>query len=186
MARRGILSITAVAAGASMLAGCSYLFVSGVEGAYTATGFPLHGQVSSRDEREGGTLRIGSVWKQECEGEYVVSVEGASMFGVSMKDRIYRGQIYCLDGRVGRFELVSARKGRTGSIKGEIGGDAFQLRLIQPKREKCDNDECRWGLKWTYENERRDMQAYRKVEAEHKARLQKPETDKAVRSVDGM
>jgi len=35
------------------LAGCSYLFIGGVEGSYTATGAPLLGKVISRDAQTG-------------------------------------------------------------------------------------------------------------------------------------
>jgi hypothetical protein len=151
------------------LAGCSYLFIGGVEGSYTATGAPLLGKVISRDAQTGeGTLEIGSAEKQQCKGRYSVSQVKTNRWRLETGERTYRGRIYCLDGRAGEFDLVSTDKGRTGSITGEINGEAFQVDLIEPKKSECDTDECRWGLKWTYENERRDSTTYYKVEQEHK------------------
>ncbi|QIO76653.1 hypothetical protein ELH99_32475 (plasmid) [Rhizobium leguminosarum] len=153
------------------LAGCYYLFISGVEGSYTAKGTPLLGEVTSRDEQTGGTLEIGSAEKQQCKGRYSVSQVKTNRWRLETGERTYRGRIYCLDGRAGEFDLISADKGRTGSITGEINGEAFQLNLIEPKKSECTTDECRWGLKWTYENERRDSTTYYKVEQEHTPNL---------------
>ncbi|HEV7318348.1 MAG TPA: hypothetical protein VGO04_07040 [Ensifer sp.] len=172
--------LIALVASASTLTGCSYLFKSGVEGSFTETGRPLVGYVMSRNEKERGTLNLGSAEKQECKGRYEVSQAGTSVLGLSIKDQVYKGQIYCLDGRVGHFELVSAKKGRTGSIAGEIGGKTFRADLIEQSGNECENDECRRGVKWTYESERRDLHTYIKVEVEHKARLGTPVTSDAI------
>ncbi|NKL02804.1 hypothetical protein GFM02_32355 [Rhizobium leguminosarum bv. viciae] len=149
------------------LAGCSYHFMSGVEGSYTATGTPLLGMVSSNDEQAGGTLEIGSAEKQQCKGWYSLSQLKTNRWKLET-ERTYRGQIYCLDGRAGEFDLISADKGRTGSFIGEVNGEAFQVNLIEPKNSKCETDECRWGLKWTYEYPDRNTKTYQKVAAEHK------------------
>ncbi|WP_457587027.1 hypothetical protein [Ensifer canadensis] len=180
MSARAVPLTVLAMAGASTLAGCSYFFKCGVEGSFTETGRPLLGYVTSRNEKVRGTLDLGSAEKQECKGRYEVAQEGTSILGLSIKDQVYRGQIYCLDGRVGHFELVSAKKGRTGSIKGEIGGKAFQADLVEQRGEECDNDECRWGVKWTYESERRDLQTYTRIEVEHKSRLGTPITSDAI------
>ncbi|CDZ65121.1 Hypothetical protein NGAL_HAMBI2605_33880 [Neorhizobium galegae bv. orientalis] len=178
MARIEIVSLAALGVSVLMLAGCSFIFVNGVEGAYTATGKPLIGKVSAHNE-PGGTLALGSSDKQECQGRYKELRSGISVLGLQVKNATYKGRLYCLDGRTGSFELISAPHGRTGSITGEIGGEAFRLALIEPKKARCDNDECRWGLKWTYGNELRDMRTYNKVEAEHIA-------SKAIRSAGDM
>lgn len=152
------------------LTGCSYLFMSGVEGSFTATGVPILGKVISTDQQTGaGTLEIGSAEKQQCQGRYSVSQVKTNRWRLETGERTYRGRIYCLDGRAGEFDLVSTNKGRTGSITGEINREAFQVDLTEPKKSDCDTDECRWGLKWTYENERRDSTTYYKVEQEHKS-----------------
>lgn len=150
------------------LTGCYYLFMTGVEGSYAATGAPLLGKVTSRDEQTGGTLEIGSAEKQQCKGWYRLSQVKTNRWKLETGERTYRGRIYCLDGRAGEFDLISADKGRTGSIIGEINGEAFQVNLIEQKRSECSTDECRWGLKWTYENEQNDSKIYYKVEEEHK------------------
>lgn len=150
------------------LPSCSYHFMTGVEGSYTATGTPLLGKVISGYEPAGGTLEIGSAEKQQCRGEYRVSEIKTNRWKLETGERIYRGRIYCLDGRAGEFELVSSDKGRTGLITGEIGGQAFQVNLKERQDSDCNSDECRWGLKWTYENERSDSQIYWKVENDHK------------------
>ncbi|ULR45603.1 hypothetical protein [Rhizobium sp. K102] len=150
------------------LPSCSYLFTTGVEGSYTATGTPLLGLVASQDERTGGSLTIGSAEKQQCRGEYRVSEIKTNRWKLETGERIYRGRIYCLDGRAGEFKLVSSDKGRTGSITGEIDGQAFQVNLKEWRESDCNSGECRWGLKWTYENERSNSQIYWKVENDHK------------------
>jgi hypothetical protein len=168
---RASIAITGVVLSALTLAGCSYLFRSGVAGTYTSTGYPLLGYVTSRNEQAGGTLSLGSAEKQECEGRYEVSRKGTSILGLSIRDQVYRGRIYCLDGRVGTFELVSAKKGRTGVIAGEIGGQKFRAKLIEPIGKECGDDDCRWGVRWTYENEREQMKIYQSVERNERAQI---------------
>lgn len=151
------------------LAGCSYLFVRGVEGSYLATGTPVLGKViaSNESEQMGGTIEIGSAERQQCKGRYSVSQVKTNFWKLETDERTYRGKIYCLDGRAGAFELISKDKGKTGSITGEINGEAFQLDMFESKSRECMTDECRWGLKWTYEKERDDMRTYYRVVTEH-------------------
>ncbi|MFS2179016.1 hypothetical protein ACVITL_002540 [Rhizobium pisi] len=138
------------------LTGCYYLFMSGVEGSYSATGAPLLGRVTSRDEQTGGTLEIGSAEKQQCKGWYRLSQVKTNRWKLETGERTYQGRIYCVDGREGEIEFTSADRGRTGSISGKISGEAFQVNLIKPKKSHCDTEECRWGFKWTNENELSD------------------------------
>lgn len=151
------------------LAGCSYNFVRGVEGSYLATGTPVLGKVTAHNESEqmGGTIEIGSAKSQQCRGRYSVSEVKTNFWKLETGERIYHGKIYCLDGRTGAFELISKDKGKTGSITGEINGEAFQLDVYESKSRGCMTDECRWGLKWTYEKERENMRTYYRVVTEH-------------------
>lgn len=168
-ALRGFTIAVSVAAMGFTLAGCSYLFVRGVEGSYLATGTPVLGKVtaSNESERMGGSIEIGSAEAQQCKGRYSVSQVKTNFWKLETGERTYRGKIYCLDGRAGAFELISKDKGKTGSITGEINGEAFQLDMFESKSRKCMTEECRWGLKWTYEKERDDMRTYYRVATEH-------------------
>ncbi len=167
-ALRGFMIAVSVAAMGFTLAGCSYLFVRGAEGSYLATGTPVLGKVTASNESEqmGGTIEIGSAESQQCRGRYSVSEVKTNFWKLETGERIYRGKIYCLDGRAGAFELISKDKGKTGSITGEINGEAFQLDVYESKSRECRMDEC-WGLKWTYEKERDNMRTYYRVATEH-------------------
>jgi hypothetical protein len=152
----------------ALLSGCSYLFRSGVSGTYPETGKPLLGYVQSTNEDLGGRLLLGSAEKEECQGIYEVAQDGTSIMGLVLRKQIYRGAIYCLDGRTGEFELVSETKGRSGTLTGTVGGQAFQAVMIEPLGKRCGDDDCRWGIKWTYESEIEQQKIYSKVEAESK------------------
>lgn len=153
-----------------LLASCSYLFQSGVQGTYLSTNRPILGYVSSGDERKFGEVSLGSVEKMECQGEYRVSRKGTSILGLSITEQLYKGDIFCLDGRVGSFEFISPTKGRTGVISGDIGGEIFWASLIEPVGENCGGQYCRWGIKWTYEREREQRAILNKVREENKRR----------------
>jgi hypothetical protein len=167
-ALRGFAIAVSVAAMGFTLSGCSYFFVRGAEGSYLATGTPVLGKVTARNESEqtGGSIEIGSAEKQQCKGRYRVSQVKTNFWKLETGERIYRGKIYCLDGRVGAFELISKDKGKTGSITGEINGEAFQLDVYESKSRGCRMDEC-WGLKWTYEKQRDNIRTYYRVATEH-------------------
>lgn len=178
MARRQIVITIGVALATLAASGCSYLFRNGVSGAYSASGRPIVGFVQSGYPPELGRLSIGSREKEECTGEYTVTRKGVSVMGVALRDRIYRGKIYCLDGRQGEFEFVSPNKGQGGTMTGQIAGQDFSLRLVKPlEAESCHQDRCRWGIDWSEENQLSNGETYRKVIRNHEARQRslKPE-----------
>jgi hypothetical protein len=162
------LSLASLPVAAILLASCSYHFTSGVQGTFSSTNRPILGYVSSGDERKFGEVSLGSVENMECQGEYRVSREGISILGLSIKDRVYKGDIFCLDGRVGSLEFISPTKGRTGAISGHIGGETFRANLIESIGEDCGNDYCRWGIKWTYERQREQRAILNKVRDQNK------------------
>lgn len=151
-----------------LLSGCSYLFHGGVKGSYLSNNRSFVGYVSSKAEREYGEISIGTVDKMECQGEYNVSQKGLSVLGLALKKRIYKGEIFCFDGRAGSFELASRSKGETGTIHGTIGAEEFRAKLFQPIAKDCYDQYCRWGVRWTYERERENRAALEKVKATHR------------------
>ncbi len=151
-----------------LLSGCSYLFHGGVKGSYLSNSRSFVGYVTSRAERQYGEISIGTAEKMECQGRYEVSQKGLSVLGLALKKRIYEGEIFCLDGRAGSFELASRSKGETGTIHGTIGGEEFKAKLYRSVGKDCYDDYCRWGVKWTYERERENRAALEKVKATHR------------------
>jgi hypothetical protein len=137
---------------------CSYLFSNGVEGRYLSSNRPVLGYVSSRNEKERGEISIGSLEKLECNGDYAVTDPGFSIFGTSIKEQKFKGNIYCSDGRIGTFELVSKTQGQTGIIAGIIGSEAFTANLYEVVNENCSGNEfCRFGVKWNYVKQKNDL-----------------------------
>jgi hypothetical protein len=124
---------------------------AGFNGTYEKSALPLYDIIQFQTGSvERGGFSLGSSQKEECQGDF----RAASLKGV------FRGKLYCLDGRSGEFEFVSAWPARgepVGEVTGRVGSDRFRAKISNGKK-KCDGGHlCQFGVTWEYA----DQEAWR-------------------------
>ena len=165
MGRTGITRIVAIiASGVLGISGCSYHYSQAFEGYFVESGRQIVGYVESGFAYS-GSFGLGTLERQECEGNFEVSKVGKTLFGIRLTNTVLDGHIACLDGRFGNVHLVSQGQGRSGQMS-EVGGEAFQATMIVGDGN-CFDGHCGSGPHWTYENDMKDAEIYCKVWAAH-------------------
>ena len=119
-----------------ILSGCSYIFLKEVKGSYEGGRGVMVGYMTMYfSDHSKGNIALGSIDRQDCQGEFLETDSGISVFGrMANVMRYYEGDLICLEGRKGRFKLET-RDGQTGKIVGQIEGRHFELH-IQPTSER--------------------------------------------------
>lgn len=134
-------------------------FSAGFIGAYDKSSRPLFGEIQfGTGSVEYGRLSLGSASREECRGEFRVVRRPSSFFGISGRAGVFRGKLYCLDGRSGEFEFTSAwpvQGDADGVVTGKVGADRFRAELSAGKqvasstrKNACYGNLCQFGVSW--------------------------------------
>jgi hypothetical protein len=150
----GRIAVVFVCAG---LSGCSYLFHREVKGTLNYNGSPVVGYINYfSSDHKNGDISLGTVQREDCRGIFKVAKEELSLFGFAFGERIYKGQMYCLDGRVGEIEFISKppeADGKSGVLRGKIGNDTFTVEILKDGN-LCDATRCKYGPDWSGPSEK--------------------------------
>jgi hypothetical protein len=120
-------------------------------GNFDGSDHSVYGEINFGYTPNGGGVTVAGSEQLQCQGELKRTKAGTSIFGSTLSESVYQGELRCRDGRSGRFELVSDpmnwgyKEKKQGMITGQIDGDSFQAKIVDLDRSKCSGNFCQFA-----------------------------------------